>query len=64
MEQISKYGVEILGFYWTLGRFGTVVMMEAKDEKMARRVALQVQDLVSTATLVALPREEAHRLLE
>jgi len=53
-----------LGFYWTLGRFGTVVIMEAKDEKMARRVALQVQDLVSTATLVALPREETHKLLE
>jgi uncharacterized protein with GYD domain len=60
----EKEGVKIVGFYWTLGRFDTVVIMEAPDEKAAMKVNLMVNDFVSTQTMVAIPREEAIKLVE
>jgi uncharacterized protein with GYD domain len=60
----EKEGVKILGFYWTLGRYDTVVIMEAPDEKAAMKVNLMVNDFVSTQTMVAVPREEAIKLVE
>lgn len=64
IEQMAKEGVKVLGFYWTLGRYDTVVIMDAKDEKAAMRMGIKVGDLVSTETLVAVTREEAHELLD
>ena len=64
MDQMAKEGVKILGFYWTLGRYDTVVIMEAKDEKTAMKTGIKISDIVSTETLVAVTREEAHKLLE
>ena len=64
MDQMVKEGVKILGFYWTLGRYDTVVIMEAKDEKTAMKTGIKISDIVSTETLVAVTREEAHKLLE
>jgi uncharacterized protein with GYD domain len=64
MQTIVKIeGVKILMFYWTLGRYDTVVVMEAPDEKTAMKVNLMVSEFVSTETMVALPREEAVKLL-
>ena len=60
----KKEGVKIIGFYWTLGRYDTVVIMEAPDEKAAMKVNLMVSDFVSTQTMVAIPREEAIKLVE
>ncbi len=59
----EKEGVNITGFYWTLGRYDTVVIMEAPDEKVAMKVNLMYSDFVSTQTMVAVPREEAIKLV-
>jgi len=63
-EQAEKQGAKFLGMYWTLGRYDSVVIVEGPDEKAAMRTALRFADLVSTETLVAVPREEAAKLVE
>jgi uncharacterized protein with GYD domain len=62
-EMAEKEGIKILSFYWTLGRYDTVVIMEAADEKAAMKMNLRVSDFVSTQTMVAIPREEAIKLV-
>jgi len=64
VEQMVKEGGKVLGMYWTLGRYDAVLIVEGKDEKTAMKALLRWGDLVSTETLVALPREEAVKLLE
>ena len=63
MQAMTEKGVKIIGFYWTLGRYDTVVIMEAPDEKAAMRANIMVGDIVSTETMVAVPREEAINLV-
>jgi uncharacterized protein with GYD domain len=60
---VEKEGIKILSFYWTLGRYDTVVIMEAPDEKAAMKANLMVNEFVSTQTMVAVSREEAIKLL-
>jgi uncharacterized protein with GYD domain len=63
-EQMAKEGGKVLGFYWTLGRYDTVVIVEGPDEKTAMRAILRWGDMLATETLVAVTREEANKLLE
>jgi uncharacterized protein with GYD domain len=63
-EQQVKEGVKIIGQYWTLGRYDSVVIQEAKDEKSIMRAAMRWGDLISTETLTAVTREEAIKLVE
>jgi len=63
MEMAEKEGIKILSFYWTLGRFDTVVTMDAPNEKAVMKMNLMVSDFVSTQTMVAIPREEAIKLV-
>ncbi len=62
-DMAKKEGIRILSFYWTLGRFDTVVTMEAPDEKAAMKMNMMVSDFVATQTMVAIPREEAIKLV-
>lgn len=64
IEEMAKEGVKVLGFYWTLGQYDTVVIMEAQDEKAAMKTGIKIGNVVSTETLVAVKREEAHKLLD
>jgi uncharacterized protein with GYD domain len=64
MEMAKKEGIRILSFYWTLGKYDTVVTMEAADEKAAMKMNMMVSDFVSTQTMVGIPREEAIKLVE
>lgn len=50
--------VRYLGIYWTLGRYDTVVLFEAPDEKVAMNMALKRADRMDIETLVAVPAEE------
>ncbi len=59
VDMAKKEGIKILSFYWTLGRYDTVVTMDAPNEKAAMKMNLMVSEFVSTQTMVALPREEA-----
>jgi len=63
-KQAAKEGLKVLGFYWTLGRFDSVLIAEWPDEKTAMKATLRWGDMLSTETLVAVPREEAVKLLE
>ncbi len=60
---IQGTGGKILSAYWTLGRYDAVVTVEAADEKAAMKSLLQFGDFVATETLVAIPRDEAIKLL-
>jgi uncharacterized protein with GYD domain len=63
LEDMKKHGNKILGFYWTLGRFDTVLIFEAPNERIAMELSIGAADVVTTETLVAVPREEAIKLL-
>lgn len=63
MDEIKSMGIKIIGWYWTLGRYDTAVIFEAANEKEALKVSIAVSEFVATETLVAIPREEAIKLL-
>ena len=63
-EKLAKDGVKILSSFWTLGRYDTVVVFEAPDEKTAMKATVGRGDIMATETLVAVPREEALKLVE
>jgi uncharacterized protein with GYD domain len=62
--EMVKEGIKIVGQYWTLGRYDSIVIVEAKDEKSVMRVLMRWGESISTETLVAVPREEAIKLVE
>jgi len=49
--------------YWTLGRYDAVSFVEAPTEKDAMKMLIGCSGLVDTETMVAVPREEAIKLL-
>ena len=63
MEREAKEGVKNLAVYWTLGRFDAVVINEAPDEKALMKAMLR-RGWARTETLVAVPAEEARKLVE
>ena len=63
VEGFKKKGIKIIGWYWTLGRYDTVLILEAANEKDALKSAIEASEFVSAETLVAIPREEAIKLL-
>jgi len=62
-DGLAKAGVKIIGTYWTLGRYDTVTIFEAKDEKIILK-GLMGSDVASSETMVAVTREEALKLIE
>jgi uncharacterized protein with GYD domain len=63
VEEFKKMGINVLNWYWTLGRYDYVVVFEAADEKEAMKFSLSVAEFVASETLVAIPRQEAIQLL-
>jgi len=63
VEEWKEKGVNMLNWYWTLGRYDAVVVFEAKSEKEAMKMAIALSEWVATETLVAIPREEAVKLV-
>jgi uncharacterized protein with GYD domain len=63
-EQMGKEGTKFMSQYWTLGRYDFVSIVEGKDEKTVMKSILRTGDIVSTESLVAVPREEAIKLVE
>jgi len=61
--QLKNMGIKILNWYWTLGRYDTVFIFEAANEKEALKVSLVIAEFVASETLVAIPREEAIKLV-
>jgi len=63
VEDFKKKGINVLNWYWTLGRYDTVVIFEAANEKEALKFSIGAAEFVTTETLVAIPRTEAIALL-
>jgi len=61
-EDLKKQGINI-DIYWTFGRYDAVTIMEAPSEKDAMKILLPFQEIIDTETLIAVPREEAIKLL-
>lgn len=59
IESDTKGQVKYLGIWWTLGKYDTVVMFEAPDEKAAMNMVLKRADRMEIETLVALPADAA-----
>jgi uncharacterized protein with GYD domain len=59
----SEPKVKVLAFYWTFGRYDSVLIVEAPNEKTMMKMLRQVGDYVATETMVAIPREEATKFL-
>jgi uncharacterized protein with GYD domain len=64
MKLAEKDGVKFLNIYWTLGRYDSVAICEAKDVKANMKALLRWGDILSSETLAALPREDAIKLIE
>jgi len=64
IEKASEEGVKFLNIYYTLGRYDIVAIFDAPDEKIAMRMLMRLGDIEGTETLVAIPREEARKLIE
>ncbi|UCC58809.1 MAG: GYD domain-containing protein [Candidatus Bathyarchaeum sp.] len=62
LEALNKLGIK-MRVYWTLGRYDGVAIVEAANEKEAMKAILGFQDVVTTETMVAVPREEAIKLI-
>jgi uncharacterized protein with GYD domain len=58
IEADTNGQVRYLNMYWTLGRYYTVVIFEAPDEKVAMNLALKRLDRMDIETLVAVPADE------
>lgn len=61
-EEVRKQGIK-LQQYWTLGRYDAVLIIEASTEKDAMKMLIPWQDVIETETMVAVPRDEAIKLL-
>ena len=61
-EDMEKQGIK-MRVYWTLGRYDAVSIIEAPTEKDVMKILLPLQDVIDSETLVAVPREEAIKLL-
>ena len=57
-------GVKVLQAYWTLGRYDSVFIIEAPNEKAAMSVLLGFGDSLATETLIAIPRDQALKLIK
>jgi uncharacterized protein with GYD domain len=66
-EQFMKNppeGVKIHNVFYTLGRYDIVILYEAPSEKEALKAGVVFIDKAATETLVAIPLEEAKKVLK
>ncbi len=64
IERATKSGVKIISIDWTLGRYDSVVIMEAPNEKIALKWSLKHGGCMATETLVAIPAKEARKFVK
>jgi uncharacterized protein with GYD domain len=60
----SEPKVKVLAFYWTFGRYDSILILQAPNEETAMKILMQVADYAATETMVAIPREEAIKLIK
>jgi uncharacterized protein with GYD domain len=57
IEDDQSANVKYHGIYWTLGKYDTVVICEAPDEKTAINMVLKRIDRMEIETLIAVPAD-------
>jgi uncharacterized protein with GYD domain len=57
IESDTKGQISYKGIWWTLGRYDTVVMFEAPDEKAVMNMVLKRADRMEIEMLVAVPAD-------
>ena len=62
--EATKEKMKVIDYYWTLGRFDAVVIMDAPNEKAALNFAFRRGECMSIETLVAIPAEDARKLVK
>lgn len=62
--EVAKQGVKVTQIYWTLGRYDSVALVEAPNEKAAMLTLMNLPLEIATETLVAVQREDAMKLLK
>ncbi|MFA5267721.1 MAG: DUF3303 family protein [Methanoregula sp.] len=60
IETDTKGQVKYLGIWWTLGRYDSVIMFEAHDEKAAMNMVLRRADRMDIEMLVAMPADASN----
>lgn len=63
IKEAKPAGFTIHSIFWALGRYDVVWYVEAPDEKAVMSILMQFGDAVTTETLIAVPREEALKML-
>ena len=61
-KELEKQGIKIQ-VYWTLGRYNGVSIVEAPSERDVMKMFLPWHDVVDIEAMVAVPREEAIKLI-
>ena len=64
IETEIKEGIKVHGIYWTLGKYDAVAIFEAPNEKIAMKMSIRRAEGMNMETLVAVPIEEAKKLVE
>ncbi len=59
IEDDMKGQIKYKGIYWTLGKYDTVVLLDAPEEKAAMNMVLKRADRMKIETLVAVPGDES-----
>jgi uncharacterized protein with GYD domain len=64
LEAETKEGIKYHGIFWTLGRYDAVALFEAPSEQAAMKMAIGRAEDLNMETLVAIPAEEARKLVD
>ena len=62
--EAAKEGIKMIEIYWTLGRYDAIAIMEAPNEKAVMKMSVRRGECMSIETLVAIPAEEARKLVK
>lgn len=57
IESDTEGEIKYKGIWWTLGKYDTVVMFEAPDEKAAMNMVLKRADRMDIEMMVAVPAD-------
>ena len=63
-ERLKAEGGKVLSVYWTLGRYDAVLTIDAPNERAAMKTLVRWGDMLNTETLIAVPRDEATKMVE
>lgn len=64
MDAEGKAGIRYHGIYWLLGPYDALLIFEAPDERAAMAMSIHRRDFFEAQTFVAVPAEEARKLVE